>query len=93
MPGSGLISERSHTAGEKIQVDAFGCVRPVLDLNGQSTVRLRASWPTASLILRILSRACLSWRSASSCGNPFVMSSKVLRRISSAPDASRGQAS
>ena len=42
MPGSGLISERSHTAGEKIQVDAFGCVRPVLDLNGQSTVRLRA---------------------------------------------------
>ena len=50
MPGSGLISERNHTAGEKIHCDAFGCVRQVLDLNGHSTVLLRPSAPTASLI-------------------------------------------
>ena len=43
MPGSGLINERSHTAGEKIHCDAFGCVRDVLDLNGHSTVRLLPS--------------------------------------------------
>ena len=42
MPGSGLISDRSHTAGEKIHCDAFGCVREVLALNGHSTVRLLA---------------------------------------------------
>ena len=68
MPGAGLISERSQTAGEKIHCDALGCVREVLALNGHSTVRLRPSAPTASLILRILSRACRSCRSPSSCG-------------------------
>ena len=68
MPGAGLISERSQTAGEKIHCEAFGCVRLVLALNGHNTVRLRPSAPTASLILRILSRACRSWRRPSSCG-------------------------
>src|SRR6516164_10386367 len=53
MPGSGLISERSHTAGENIHCEAFGWVREVLALNGHSTVRLRPSAPTASLTLRI----------------------------------------
>ena len=71
MPGSGLISERNHTAGEKIHCEAFGCVRDVLALNGHSTVRLRPSAPTASFTLRILSRAWRSWRSSSSCGQAF----------------------
>jgi hypothetical protein len=53
----GLVSERSHTAGEKIHCAAFGCVREVLALNGHSSVRFRPSAPTASLTLRILSRA------------------------------------
>src|SRR5215472_2942581 len=68
-PGPGLRSERSHTAGEKIHSAAFGCVREVFALNGHSTVRLRPSDPTASLILRILSRACRSWRRDSNSGN------------------------
>jgi hypothetical protein len=56
MPSSGLISDRSHTAGEKIHCDAFGCVRDVLALNGHSTVRFLPSRPTASFTFRILSR-------------------------------------
>jgi hypothetical protein len=91
MPGAGLISERSHTAGENIHSDAFGCVRPVFDLNGHNTVRLWPSGPTASLTLRILSRAWRSCRRSSSCGQPFDMSSNTFRLITSLPLSVRGQ--
>src|SRR5438128_12651447 len=90
-PGAGLISERSHTAGEKIHCAAFGWVRDVLALYGHNTVRLRPSVPTASLIFRILSRAWRSCRKLSNCGGPLVMSSNVLLFILSLPVSVRGQ--
>lgn len=42
VPGSGLIKNRNHTAGEKIHCEAFGWVRDVLDLKGHSTALFSA---------------------------------------------------
>src|SRR6516165_2401409 len=92
MPGPGLISERSHTAGEKIHCAAFGWVREVLDLKGHNVVRLRPSAPTASLIFRILLRACSSCRRFSSFAYPLHISSNVLFLVLSSPVGVSGQA-
>jgi len=48
------MRNRNHTDGENIQCFAFGCVREVLDENGQSTVRFLPSCPTLNCILRSL---------------------------------------
>src|SRR6516162_7171802 len=92
MPGPGLINERSHTAGENIHCAAFGCVLEVLDLNGHSVVRLRPSAPTASLIFRILLRACCSWRRLSRFAYPLHISSNVLFLVLNSPVGVSGQA-